>query len=202
MWDYQLLLEAVVSAQTIDFWFSIGSTYTYLTVMRLGDIAKVSGLTFRWRPFGGVLAVTGATELPFLEGSAKARYMWRDIERRAARYGVPVQLPIPYPCPHSQQARLVTLVGLREGWGEQFVRASYVRWFQHGEASGSDPNLRAALAACNQDVDRVMAQAGGEEFRRELDDATDEARRIGLFGSPSFVVSEEIFWGDDRLEDA
>ena len=84
-----------------DFWFAMGSTYTYLSVMRLRDVAAAAGLSFRWRPFGGVLAVTGATQLPFPEGSAKARYMWRNIERRAMKYGVPLRFPVPYPVANS-----------------------------------------------------------------------------------------------------
>ena len=185
-----------------DFWFSVGSTYTYLSAMRLRDVAAVAGVFFRWRPFAGVLALTGATQVPFIEGSAKTRYMWRDIERHAAKYGIPLRLPIPYPCPQLQRASSVALLGMREGWGEDFVRAAYVRWFQHGEETGGDPNLRAALAACGQDFNRVVSQAESAVLQRDLAAETNEARRIGLFGSPSFVVGGEIFWGDDRLEDA
>ena len=184
----------------IDFWFTMGSTYTYLTVVRLADIAKGADATFRWRPFAGVRALTGT--VPFGEGAAKTRYMWRDVERRAARYGIPIRLPVPYPVANSKAANCVALLGMREGWGEQYVRASYQRWFEHGEENGGEANLRTSLAGCGQDFDRVMTYVKSDAAGKDLDSETDEARRVGLFGSPSFVVGSEIFWGDDRLEDA
>jgi 2-hydroxychromene-2-carboxylate isomerase len=187
---------------TIDFWFTMGSTYTYLSVMRLPNVAKAANVSIRWRPFLGVRALTGASQPPFPDGSSKARYMWRDLERRAKMYGISPTLPVPYPIKNLTIANSAALLGIREGWGEQFVRASYCRWFQHGEENGGEPNLRAALAECSQDFDRVMALLQDESIHRDLDAETEEARRIGLFGSPSFVVGDEIFWGDDRLEDA
>jgi 2-hydroxychromene-2-carboxylate isomerase len=180
----------------------MGSTYTYLSVIRLPDVAKAASVSFRWRPFLGVRALTGASQLPFPDGSSKARYMWRDLERRARMYGISLTLPVPYPITNLTIANSAALLGMREGWGEQFARAAYCRWFQHGEENGGEANLRAALGECNQDFDRVMALLQDETIRRDLDAETDEARRIGLFGSPSFVVGDEIFWGDDRLEDA
>ena len=193
---------ASMATDHIDFWFTMGSTYSYLSVMRLGEVAKTAGVTFRWRPFANVRALTGATQVPFPDGASKTRYMWRDIERRAAIYGIPLRLPVPYPISNSRATNCVALLGMHEGWGEQFVYASYRHWFQQGEENGGEPNLRASLAECGQDFDRVVTQAKGDKARHDLDRETDEARGIGVFGSPSFVVGGEVFWGDDRLEDA
>jgi 2-hydroxychromene-2-carboxylate isomerase len=190
-----------MAANHIDFWFTMGSTYSYLSAMRLGTLAKNAGVAFHWRPFAGVRALTGGA-VPFPDGASKTRYMWRDIERRAANYGIPLRLPVPYPIANSKAANCVALLGMHEGWGEHFVCASYRRWFQHGEENGGQANLRAALAECGQDFDRVVAWAASDVAQRDLDAETEEARRIGLFGAPSFVVEREIFWGDDRLGDA
>jgi 2-hydroxychromene-2-carboxylate isomerase len=189
---------------TMDFWFTMGSTYTYLSAMRLEGLAKASGVRPRWRPFRNVQALTGATQVPFLEGTAKMRHMWRDIERRAARHGLPARLPAPYPAPSSVRANLVMLLGVREGWGPDYMRAAYRLWFERGIGNGGEENLRAALAACGQggQADRILATAESEEIVRALDQETEEARALGVFGSPSFVVGGELFWGDDHLEDA
>jgi 2-hydroxychromene-2-carboxylate isomerase len=96
----------------------------------------------------------------------------------------------------------VAVLGMREGWGEQYVCAAYRRWFQHGEENGGEQNLWAALAECDQNFERVVAQARSEATQHDLDAETEVARRIGLFGSPSYVIGSEIFWGADRLEDA
>ncbi len=188
----------------IDVWFTMGSTYTYLTMARLDGVAKASGVSVRLRPFKNVGALTGATQLPFLEGTAKMRYMWRDIERRAARRGLPLRMPAPYPCPSSARANRVAVVGLRESWGPAYVSAAYALWFEQGIGNGGEENLRAALAACGQggQVDRILSEAEGEEVARALDTATEEARLLGVFGSPTFAVGTELFWGDDHLEDA
>lgn len=194
-----------MAARSIDFWFTMGSTYTYLSVARLDGLAGAAGVPVRLRPFKTVGALTGATQLPFLEGTAKMRYMWRDIERRAAMHGLRPRLPVPYPAPSPPRANRVATLGMREGWGPAYVRAAYRLWFEHGIGTGGEENLRASLAECvgqGRDVDRILGAADGADVGRELDAATDEARRLGVFGSPTFAVGIELFWGDDHLEDA
>jgi 2-hydroxychromene-2-carboxylate isomerase len=196
--------EALVAARSIDLWFTMGSTYTYLTMARLDGVVGPADVSVRLRPFRNVGALTGATQLPFLEGTAKMRYMWRDIERRAAKHGLPIHLPVPYPVPSSARANSVAVVGMREGWGPAYVRAAYRHWFEHGVANGGEENLRASLAECGQaqHVDRILEAADSADVTRELDAATEEARQQGVFGSPTFAVGTELFWGDDNLEAA
>ena len=101
----------------IDFWFTMGSTYTYLSVMRLADLERSSGISFHWRPFHLLLILQEMKHVPFADKPAKCRYMWRDIERRAAMYGLIGRFPAPYPAKRSVAANLVAIVGMREGWG-------------------------------------------------------------------------------------
>jgi 2-hydroxychromene-2-carboxylate isomerase len=186
----------------VDFWFTMGSTYSYLTVSRLAEIERSSGISFRWRPFHLLLILNEMKHVPFADKPAKCQYMWRDVERRARMYGIPAALPAPYPAKNSEAANLVAIVGMREGWGVDFVRAAYRRWFQHGEETGSEPNLSSSLRDIRQDPDRVLALAQTPETRDLLVTETNAARQLGIFGSPTFAVGREIFWGDDRLDDA
>lgn len=186
----------------IDFWFTMGSTYTYLTVMRLPDVARSRGVKFRWRPFHLMVLLKEMKHVPFADKPAKSAHMWRDLERRAAMYGIPARLPAPYPIADSERANLVAILGMREGWGVDYVRAAYRRWFQHGEENGSDANLSASLREVGQEPARVLALASDTDTRADLGAETDAARAAGLFGSPSFTVGSELFWGDDRLQDA
>jgi 2-hydroxychromene-2-carboxylate isomerase len=128
--------------------------------------------------------------------------MWRDIERRAAMYGIPSQLPAPYPAKHSVAANLVATVGMREGWDADFARAAYRRWFQLGQETGGEPNISGSLRDIGQDPARVLVLAHSEDTKMALATETDAARELGIFGSPTFSVDRELFWGDDRLEDA
>jgi 2-hydroxychromene-2-carboxylate isomerase len=140
--------------------------------------------------------------VPFADKPAKCAYMWRDIERRAAMNGLAVSLPAPYPAKQSILANLVATVGMRHGWGADFVRAAYRRWFQLGQETGSEPNVSESLRDIGQEPQSVLALANATDAATDLMAETEAAKKLGIFGSPTFVVGRELFWGDDRLEDA
>ncbi len=191
-----------MAAAQIDFWFTMGSTYSYLSVMRLVELERSAGISLRWRPFHLLVILQEMKHVPFADKPAKSAYMWRDIERRAAMYGIPARVPAPYPAKQSVVANLVATVGMREGWGAEFVHAAYRRWFQLGQETGSEPNVSESLRDVGQDPARVLALANSQDAKESLSRETDIARELGIFGSPTFVVERELFWGDDRLEDA
>ena len=191
-----------MAAPHIDFWFTMGSTYSYLSVLRLADVERSTGVTFRWRPFHLLIILQEMKHVPFADKPTKSTYMWRDIERRAAMYGIPMKLPVPYPAKQSVVANLVAIAGMRESWGPDFVRAAYRRWFQRGEETGSEPNVSESLHEIGQEPKRVLALANSENTKATLTAETDAARKLGIFGSPTFAVGRELFWGDDRLADA
>jgi len=187
----------------IDFWFTTGSTYTYLAVMRLPTVERETGIAFRWRPFHLRAILQEMNHVPFADKPAKEAYMWRDLERRAGLRGVPApRVPAPYPVRNLALSDRLAVLGVREGWGPEFVRAAYRRWFGLGQEMGGEPNVSDSLREAGQDPARVLALAEGDEIGRALKAETAAARGLGLFGSPSFVVGREVFWGDDRLEDA
>ena len=186
----------------IDLWITMGSTYTYLTVMRLGEIEASNGVKFRLMPFNLRAIFDHAGYFPFPVNSPKTRYMWRDIERRAAAHGIPIRVPAPYPAKNSALANWITLLGLEEGWGREFAIAAYHRWFELGEETGGDENVTGSLRDIGQDPQRVRDLVHGKRIQQLWHHQTDRARELGVFGSPTFVVNGELFWGDDRLEDA
>ena len=186
----------------IDFWFSIGSTYTCLTVLRLAEVTARTGASFRWRPFDVRSIMLAQNNIPFRDKPVKAAHMWRDIERRAARHGLALRLPAPYPLERLGFANRIALVGVAEGWCEAYTTAAYRLWFQQGLPAGSEPAVTEALTGIGQDPARVIALADSPEIRNALARETAEAEALGVFGAPSFVVAGEVFWGDDRLEDA
>jgi 2-hydroxychromene-2-carboxylate isomerase len=192
----------MLESNSIDFWFSVGSTYSYLAVMRLADVEQSSGIRFRWRPFSVRTIMREMDNIPFATKPIKAAYMWRDIERRAAMYGIPVRVPVAYPLKEFNLANRVAILGSFEGWCPDYVRATYRRWFQQGQEAGTDPNLSDSLREIGQDPQRVIGTASGEEIRLAYEAATEEARKLRIFGAPTFVVNGELFWGDDRLDDA
>lgn len=187
---------------TIDVWVSIGSTYSYLTVMRLPDVARATGIAFRWRPFNVRHVMVTQNNIPFKDKPEKTAYMWRDIQRRADGYGLTPTLPAPYPLPGLVLANQVAILGAEEGWAEAYIRATYRRWIEQGQPAGEDPNLSASLTEIGQNPARVLAEAQSARITLALADATETAMKLGIFGSPTFSVGGELFWGDDRLDDA
>ena len=187
----------------IDFWFSIGSTYTYLTVMRLKKVEQEAGVTFNWQPFSVRALMQEMDNIPFIGKPAKEKYMWRDIQRRAERYGIPVNLPIEYPLKNFDLANRIAIVAQKEGWCPEYVGTTYHLWFREGLPAGDEANLSESLRNAGQRPDRVLELANSDSINHAYQDATSRARTLGIFGSPSFVVDGlELFWGDDRLEDA
>jgi 2-hydroxychromene-2-carboxylate isomerase len=186
----------------VDFWVSIGSTYSYLTVMRMADAAERAGVAVNWRPFNVRTIMLEQNNVPFKGKPVKTAYMWRDIERRAAVHGLSLKGPVPYPLPELPFANQVAILGMREGWGEDYVRETYRRWFLHGERPGEAPNLSATLEALGHDPGATIARARDEHIAEALAMETETAKSLGVFGSPSFIAEGELFWGDDRLEAA
>ncbi len=185
-----------------EFWVSIGSTYSYLTVSRLPKIEADEGVSFDWRPFSVREIMVEMRNIPFANKPIKAAYMWRDIERRASRYGLHPTLPAPYPLQEFDLANRVAVLAREQGWCRDYVVETYRQWFEHGKAAGGAENLKATLSKLDRSVSEVILQAQSEAVGKAYHTATQEARHRGIFGAPSFVVDGELFWGDDRLEDA
>ena len=185
----------------IDFWFSIGSLYTYLTIMRIDRVEDVHDVTFNWRPFDVPALIIEAGNTP-ARVPAKVEHIWRDLERRASMYMCDFPKRPPYPLKNFTLANRIAVVAAAEGWCDEYARATYGVWFGEGLESGSEPNVSTCLKEIGQDPARVIALAQSEQTGHAFDAATDEARRLGIFGAPTFATGGELFWGDDRLEDA
>ena len=187
----------------IEFWFSIGSTYTYLSVTRLKEVEQKFEVKFSWQPFSVRKIMLEMDNVPFPPTTqVKADYMWRDIERRAQGYGFEAKVPAPYPLKEFDLANKIAVIGMQEGWCSDYVIATYRRWFVAGLEPGSEPNVSESLREIDQDPERVLELAADETIAKAYLSQTEQAQSKRIFGSPSFIVDGELFWGDDRLEDA
>jgi 2-hydroxychromene-2-carboxylate isomerase len=190
-----------VPSSSIDFWFDLASPYSALAALRIADVAQ--GLEVRWLPFllGPIFQAQGWNDSPFNLFPSKGRWMWRDVPRRAARRGVAFRQPSHFPR-HSVLAGRVALVALGEGWGEDCIRATFRAEFG-GDADIADPGVMAGIVArLGHDGPAIVSRAQTQPVKDSLRANTDQASRQGIFGAPTFLVDGELFWGDDRLEDA
>ena len=187
----------------IDFWFSIGSTYTYLSVNRLADVSKKENIKFNWHPFSVRKIMMDMDNIPFTPPSKKIKsdYMWRDIERRAKFYGFYANVPAPYPLKEFDLANQLAILGMNEGWGVKYVTLTYKKWFQQGKEPAIEPNLSEVLNELNLNKDEVIKNSNSANIKDQYSQNTENAYKVGVFGSPTFIYKGEVFWGDDRLED-
>lgn len=188
---------------SLGFWFEFASTYSYVAAARIEEAARAAGVTVTWRPFllGPIFAEQGWNDSPFNLYPVKGRYMWRDMERLCAKFGLPLCRPSRFPRNGLLAAR-VALVAAEEPWGPGFVRAVYRCNFADDREISDPKVLHGVLAGLGCDPEPVLAAAASAENKERLRRQTDEAARLGIFGAPTFVAGEEIFWGHDRLDDA
>ncbi|MFO1267998.1 MAG: DsbA family protein [Rubrivivax sp.] len=113
----------------LDFYFFIGSTYSHLSVSRAAALAKAAGVDLVWRPFSVRTLMREQNNSPFVGKPVKMRYMWRDLERRAQRFGVPFDGIPPYPIDPDELANRVAMLAAIEAWCPAFAASAYRAWF-------------------------------------------------------------------------
>jgi 2-hydroxychromene-2-carboxylate isomerase len=186
----------------LDFFCFLGSTYTYLAVNRAEKAAALENIALRWRPFSARSIMLEQNNRPFVGKPVKLAYMWRDLERRAHRHGVPFGSVPNYPNDPDELANRVATLATLEGWCPQFAKAAYAKWFIENKDPGKIEDLSEVLQEMNRNAGEVIARANSQEVRDKYAAETELARSMGIFGSPTFACGSEIFWGDDRLDDA
>jgi 2-hydroxychromene-2-carboxylate isomerase len=193
-----------MTAPAIDFWFEFASTYSYPAAMRIGTLAGKAGVEVRFRPFllGPIFKAQGWDTSPFNLFPAKGRHMWRDLERICAELALPFRRPEPFPQASLLAAR-VALVGLGDVWGKDFCLAVYRAQFVDGSRIDEAETIRAILSDLQVDPEETIATAQSDVIKHKLRSQTAEAQRLEIFGAPTFTTPDgELFWGNDRLDNA
>jgi 2-hydroxychromene-2-carboxylate isomerase len=189
----------------LEFWFEFGSTYSYLSAARIDAAAASAGVRVRWEPFllGPIFAKQGWDDSPFNVYPAKGRYMWRDMERLCSGNGTPFKKPSRFPRSGAVAAGVACLAkATSEPWLPGFARAVFRANFAEDREIGEAAEIRSILDTLGLPGTRIVERAEAPDNRHRLRAQTRRAAELGIFGAPSFVVGDELFWGNDRLEDA
>jgi 2-hydroxychromene-2-carboxylate isomerase len=188
----------------VQFWFEFASTYSYVAAMRIEAQAHERGIPLAWKPFllGALFNRQGWNDSPFNLYPARGRYMWRDIERQCAKHGIPFRKPTKFPRNSLLAARLACVAEGRP-WMTEFVRAVFRANFAD-DRDISDPAVMAdALRRAGQErPEEILTAATTPENKERLRRETDIAWEMGAFGAPTLIVDGELFWGNDRIEEA
>jgi len=185
------------------FWYEFASTYSYLAAHRVERLAAAAGVAVEWRPFllGPIFGAQGWTTSPFNIYPAKGRNMWRDMERLCADEGLKLVHPAIFPQNGIMAAR-VALVGAEDGWIGDFSKAVYAANFAEGADISAPETLARLLGNLGLEAEAVMARAQTQPIKDRLRANTEAAIAAGVYGAPAFTVGDELFWGNDRLENA
>lgn len=187
----------------VTFFYEFASTYSYLSVVRIGDAASAAGIEVIWRPFllGPIFKAQGWSDSPFNIYPAKGRYMVRDITRIAAERGRTFRMPATFPVNGLIAARLALAVGDENI--ATFTERTFVAQFERGADISDRAVLSAIIEDLGLDSDAAFAKATSPEIKDALRETSDRAAALGIFGAPSFITEDgELFWGDDRLDQA
>jgi 2-hydroxychromene-2-carboxylate isomerase len=186
----------------VEFYYDFSCPYAYLGSTQIEAVCERNGASLVWRPFllGGVFRAIGTPDTPVL-GAAKARLNALDMHRWADHFGVPLNMPPTHP------NRTVLALRAAIAAGPDLPRASRAL-FRAYWALGRDVSrpevVREALADVGLDADALLRRAEEQAAKDDLRARTDEAVARGLFGAPTFLVTNgdktQFFWGQDRLD--
>jgi 2-hydroxychromene-2-carboxylate isomerase len=180
------------------FYFDLGSPYAWLAAERIHQVLPVTPV---WQPIllGGIWQQTGGRSWATTE---KRDEGMREVEQRAERYGLlPVKWPDPWPN-NGLHAMRAAIFAQQTGRTVAFALAAFRQAFAGGKDLSDIDNVLIAAAACELHPKAVLKGIGLQSTKDRLRAATQEAYDRGVRGVPSVVVGEQVFWGDDRLEEA
>jgi 2-hydroxychromene-2-carboxylate isomerase len=184
----------------ITFYFDLGSPFAYLAAERLHTLLPEP---IHWQPvlLGGLFKLTGRSSWALGDYRRRQAGM-ADIERRALAYGLePMRWPDPWPADYLTAMRATTYA-FSVGQGREFTMQAYRDAFGRGSELSVAGNVLDSAQRAGLDVETVRAGLADPHIKQTLRDATDAAYDRGVFGVPTIAIGDELFWGDDRLEDA
>jgi 2-hydroxychromene-2-carboxylate isomerase len=182
------------------FYFDLGSPYAYLAAAR---IDAVLGEPAEWQPvsLGALFKLADRSSWSLGDPRRRAQGM-AEVERRAREYGLPpLRWPEPWPGNYLTAMR-AAIHAQRAGRLREFVDSAYAAGFQRGLDLSVPANVFAAAAEAGLEERDVELAVADPEVKLALREATEAAHALGVFGVPTVLVEDELFWGDDRLEPA
>lgn len=190
-------------AASIDFYFDFASPYGYFASHRIDELAAKYGRAVAWRPFllGAAFKLTGAKPLS-QQSPIRADYFAHDWERLARRFKVPFRIPEGFPHAAVASSRAFYWLDDRDPtMAKAFARRIYGAYFGEGRDFTSAEMVAGEAAALGVDRTELLPALQDPAVKDRLKREVDAAIGRGVFGSPSFFVDGEMFWGHDRLEE-
>ena len=188
-------------AKTIDYYFSPMSPWTYLGHGRFSEIARRHGASVNPKPvdFGRIFAVSGG--LPVAKRPAQRQaYRLVELDRWRKHLGVPMNVQPKYFPYDSRLAALVILAARDQGKAMQLTEALLRGCWAEEQNMADESHIAAVIRDAGLDSAALLGQAKAPETAAQFEALTDEAITRQVFGAPTYVYNDELFWGQDRLD--
>jgi len=197
--------KSVDKSLKVEFQFDFGSPNAYLAEKALPGIEQRTGVKFEYVPvlLGGVFKATNNMS-PFesLRGiKNKPEYNALETRRFIRRHGITTFKPNPFFPVNTLMLMRGAVAARFEGVFEPYFRAAYHHMWEEPKKMDDPEIFRNAFASSGIDIDRLAARAQQDDVKKKLIELTNDAVARGAFGSPTFFVGEEMFFGKDRLRD-
>jgi 2-hydroxychromene-2-carboxylate isomerase len=190
----------------VDFFYGIGSRYSYLASTQIEALERDTGCRVNWRPLysGKLIAMTGAN--PFAGNAVSTQYLRDYREKDAARWAA--YLGVPYLEPPAEfihdpavpnKLALACTAAARLRDAAAMSRRLFSMVFAEPDPDASDESLAERAREAGYDRAHFLDALGAPETAAALDATTQEAHDRGAFGVPTFFIGDELFWGNDRL---
>lgn len=191
-----------MTGQTVEFYYSVGSRYSYLASTQIAALERDTGARVEWIPLSSVSVMAASGYKPFDGSRPSGQYDFRfrraDAEAWADYYGVPYREPED-PLGLPNECALAACAALRMNGVVPFSHAFFRAHFADGATIRTTDDLVAVAASAGLDAGRFRDLLTDQETGALHDAHVVRARHAGAFGVPSFVVGNRMFWGNDRL---
>jgi 2-hydroxychromene-2-carboxylate isomerase len=185
----------------VTFYFDLGSPFAYLTAERLHEVLPAQAVSWRPVSLGALFKLTERSSWALGDPDGRQAGV-AEVERRARSYGLaPMRWPDPWPTNYLYAMRAATYA-FQVGHGHPFTMAAFRQAFAHGHDLAIPEHVLQAAEQAGLDPRAVDDATRDPQIKLALRGATDAAHELGVFGVPTIAIGEELFWGDDRVQDA
>jgi 2-hydroxychromene-2-carboxylate isomerase len=184
----------------IDFYWDLGSTNTYFALKLINPIAQRYGAEIQWHPFNLGYVFQSNDYVLMDEPKAKLRNRRDDLMRWAKRYNLPFRIPDNFPIKTSRALR--GAIAMRQ-WGKEteYMDAIFAAYWENNDGSiGQYSTLRKVAESLDVNADEFELASESKMVRERLINSTNSALDRGVFGAPTMIIDNELYWGKDRME--
>jgi 2-hydroxychromene-2-carboxylate isomerase len=191
-----------MNMKSVDFYYSIGSSYSYLAQSQVAALERDCGVAVRWLPLQSAALMRAAGRTPFEGPAASTQYLpaYRslDAERWAKLYGLAYREP-DWARIDFARVNLAAIAAAAQADPRHYSEALFRHAYGEGATAFDDSTLVALARAAGLDGDRLLAEIDAPETHTRHHATLGAALSVGVFGVPSFAIAGEVFWGNDRI---